>query len=118
VSLGGLDQCACKRGFFTLRDCGNAATTSCSTCTRRVCEEHLSGAVCVECAAKVQEASALGPDADPTLRAVRYRTHWYGARDYSPMWWGTSDPYWSDTSYRWYDSGTNDDDDGGGFNDS
>jgi hypothetical protein len=54
-----LDMCACKRGFFTLRDCGNPATTSCEVCTRRVCDEHLAprvGArVCVECAAKQDE---------------------------------------------------------------
>ncbi len=35
------------------------------------------------------------------------------------MWWGTSDSYYSDTDYRWYDdSGDDRDDDGGGFDDS
>ena len=48
-----LDLCACKRGFFTLRDCGKPATTSCQLCTRRVCDEHLAprvdgGCVCKE----------------------------------------------------------------------
>ena len=55
----GLDMCSCKRGFFTLRDCGNPATTSCELCTRRVCDEHLAPRVdtrvCVECAAKQDE---------------------------------------------------------------
>ena len=90
MSLGALDLCACKRGFFTLRDCANAASTSCSACSRRICDQHLTqGAICVECAAKREEDSALGPDADPTLEAVRYRTSWYRSSGYSPVWWGS-----------------------------
>ncbi len=116
-----IDQCACKRGFFTLRDCGAAATTSCSLCTRRVCDEHLAPRVdtrvCVECAAKQEESTVLGPDVDPAREPVRYRTRWYRSYDYAPMWWATSDPYWGDTDYRWFGDGV-DDDDGGGFNDS
>jgi hypothetical protein len=116
-----IDQCACKRGFFTLRDCGAAATTSCSLCTRRVCDEHLAprvdARVCVECAAKQQEDVALESEAEPTFTAVRRRTSWYQSYDYSPMWWATSDPYWNASDYRWYGDGV-DDDDGGGFGDS
>lgn len=157
MSLGGLDQCACKRGFFTLRDCGNAATTTCSICSRRVCDEHLAPRVdvkvCAECAARQEEegaigtgtgapgtaapgvaglpggapaggaaavggAAGLGPPLerlDPTSRAVRFRTRYYRSRNYSPMWWGTNDPYWDSWAYRSYDD---DDDDGGGFGDS
>jgi hypothetical protein len=118
TAFGGLDLCACKRGFFTLRDCANPASASCSVCTRRVCDQHLTeGATCVECAAKRQEDRALGDD-DPTLEAVRYRTSWYRSSGYSPMWWGTPDSYYSDTSYRWYDDSGDRDDDGGGFEDS
>ena len=55
----GLDTCACKRGFFTLRDCENAATATCDICSRRVCAKHLAprvgATVCVECAAKQEE---------------------------------------------------------------
>ena len=151
MSVSGLDQCACKRGFFTLRDCGNAATTTCSICSRRVCDQHLAPRVdvkvCVECAARQEEEGAIGTGAatpgpaapgvaglpggvlrpplrrglgpplerlDPTSAAVRYRTRYYRSRDYSPMWWGTYDPYWDNWGYRSYD----DDDDGGGFGDS
>jgi hypothetical protein len=129
VSFAGLDQCACKRGFFTLRDCGKAASTTCSVCTRRVCDEHLAprvqAQVCIECAAKQEEEGAVQPRVEgaeeplhefPTSAAVRYRTRWYRSRDYSPMWWATPDPYWNDIGYRWY--GDNDDDDRGGFGDS
>lgn len=77
----GLDMCACKRGFFTLRDCGNEATNTCSLCSRRVCDEHLAprvdAKVCVECAAKQEEGqdpsqqSAGGqPDAAGALGAA------------------------------------------------
>jgi hypothetical protein len=64
VSTSGLDRCACKRGFFTLRDCENAATTTCSLCSRRVCDEHLAPRidtkVCVECAARQEEGGTPG----------------------------------------------------------
>jgi hypothetical protein len=140
---GGLDTCACKRGFFTLRDCSNPASTSCSICTRRICNDHLAprvdSQVCVECAAKQEEgtlgttapqagqpgapgqeqAPALGPQLerlDPTSAAVRYRSRYYRSYNYEPMWWGSYDPYWNDYDYRWY--GDDDDDDGGGFSDS
>jgi hypothetical protein len=135
VSLGGLDTCACKRGFFTLRDCGNPATTTCSICSRRICDEHLAprvdAKVCAECAAKQEEDAAAGapqpttPDyglgpplerLDPTSFALRRRRRYYRNYDYSPMWWGTYDPYWNDYDYRWYGDGG--DDDGGSFGDS
>jgi hypothetical protein len=148
VSTSGLDHCACKRGFFTLRDCDNAATTTCSLCSRRVCDEHLAPRidtkVCVECAARQEEAGTAGPYAaagaagtqpggptasgqpglgppleqlDPTDSAVRWRTRYYRDRGYSPVWWGTYDPYWDNWGYRWYDD-NDDDDDRGGFGDS
>lgn len=142
MSLGGLDPCACKRGFFTLRDCGQAATATCAICSRRVCQEHLAPEqgqpVCVECAARQEEQAgaagtgapagaagiaaapgpALGPPLErltPTASAVFWRTRYYRRRNYGPMWWGTRDPYWNDWGYRWYDD---DDDDDGGFGDS
>lgn len=139
----GIDQCACKRGFFTLRDCGNAATSTCSICSRRVCDEHLAPRVdtkvCVECAAKqeegqdpsqqpgvpgqpqaTQQPEGLGPPLQrltPTSTAAFWRARYYRRRDYEPMWWGTYDPFWDDYGYRWY-GGDDRDDDGGGFGDS
>jgi hypothetical protein len=117
VTFGGLDLCACKRGFFTLRDCANPAGATCSACSRRICDQHLTqGSICVECAAKREEDDALA--GDPTLDAVRSRTSWYRSSGYSPVWWGSPDPYWNDTDYRWYDDSGDRDDDGGGFEDS
>ena len=67
----GIDQCACKRGFFTLRDCGNAATSTCSICSRRVCDEHLAPRVdtkvCVECAAKQEEQNPAEQTGQPQV---------------------------------------------------
>src|SRR3954454_8764666 len=64
-----LDVCACKRGFFTLRDCGNPATTSCQLCTRRVCDENLALRVdtreCVESAVKREEGQQPAPAQQP-----------------------------------------------------
>ena len=34
-------------------------------------------------------------DLDPTASAVRYRPRWYRSSGYSPVCWGTSDPYWT-----------------------
>jgi hypothetical protein len=125
--FGGLDLCSCKRGFFTLRDCANSATATCRTSPRRICSQHLaepeSG---VECAARQAEDRALDEPLDhagnPIDSAVRYRTRWYRAGGYSPVFWGTSDVYWTTNDYRYYDEGGSsddyDDDDGGGFGDS
>lgn len=112
-----LDLCACKRGFFTLRDCANSATSSCSECTRRICPEHMTNAgLCVECAAKRDEDESLTEQT--TGYAVLSRHRWYRTGGYSPVYWGTSDPYWHDSDYRWYDDPGDNDDDGGGFSDS
>ena len=52
--------------------------------------------------------------------SVRYRTHWYRSSGYDPVWWGTTTRTDNDTDYRWYDDPANDDNDdnGGGFDDS
>ena len=83
-AFGGLDLCACKRGFFTLRDCANPATGDAARCcSRRICDAapRRRAGVCVECAAKRDEDRALDEPldhaGDPTLGAVRYRTRWY-----------------------------------------
>jgi hypothetical protein len=125
TAFGGLDLCACKRGFFTLRDCASSATATCSECSRRICPEHLTSAgICVECAAKRDEERDTEPDRidlAPTRSAARYRRNWYGSSGYEPVYWATYDPYWGDTGYRWYDdpnASDDADDDGGGFDDS
>lgn len=135
-----LDPCACKRGFFTLRDCENAASGTCDVCRRRVCDAHraprVQAVVCVECAARQAEDEAVpplpgsaggpapgataGPEivgaADAAASTARFRRRYYDRHGYQPMWWGTHDSSWAGDGFRWYDDGT--DDDGGGFGDS
>lgn len=135
----GLDPCAGKRGFFTLRDCDRPATATCDLCGRRMCHEHLAprvdARVCVECAARQAEEAATvdlrvvepnrgrGPDAvlDPTharARTARYRRRYYDDHGYEPVWWASHDSYWAGDGYRWHEQDDFADDDGGGFGDS
>jgi hypothetical protein len=126
----GLDRCACKRGFYTLRDCGKAATTTCAICSRRVCDEHLAGGagqqVCAECAARREEAAVLQPfGGEPVswmkraaIGAAFLRQRHYRTRSYQPMYWGTYDSYYQDYDYRWYGDDDDHDDDDNGFDDS
>jgi hypothetical protein len=140
-----LDPCACKRGFFTLRDCERTATRTCDVCRRRVCGDHLAprvqATVCVECSARQDEDAVVEPlvptpprsgpgrstppvdgpqvvaPEDATASTARYRRRYYDRHGYEPMWWGTHDSTWSGDGFRWYDDGQGDDD-GGGFGDS
>jgi hypothetical protein len=126
--------CACKRGFFVLRDCGAAPTTTCASCARPVCDEHRAdggrGATCVECAARAVEEEALGqlrggmrvaPDQPPSVAPAeaaeplaRYRHRYYRRHGYEPIWWARPDASWSADDVRWFDA----DEDPGGFGDS
>ena len=66
----------------------------------------------------IDSGSVPAGTASPGLTdsAVRWRTRYYRDSGYSPMLWGTYDPYWDSWGYRWYDD--DDDDDDGGFGDS
>jgi hypothetical protein len=125
-----MTQCACKRGFFTLRDCANAATRTCGVCGRGVCTEHVAprvdAVVCVECAARQEEEAAVSGAApavqdeltDPAQQSTarhRLRHRWYST-GYDPPFWGT----WYGDYYNDYDMRHFDDDDAyeGGFGDS
>ena len=63
---------------------------------------------------------SLDPARNPTYAASHYRNRWYDNSGYQPVFWGTSDTYWTTNDYRWYDEGSDydNDDDGGGFGDS
>jgi hypothetical protein len=120
--------CACKRGFFTLRDCENEATGTCNMCGRGICTDHraprVDAVVCVECAARQEEQAATGPPpvedeiVDPARSTqARYRLrHRMYSRGYDPPFWGT----WYGDYYSDYDMRHFDDDDAyeGGFGDS
>src|SRR3954466_12530865 len=93
--------CACKRGFFTLRDCENEATRTCNMCGRGICTDHLAprvdAVVCVECAARQEEQAATGQTpvaeeiqdpAPPTQAPYRLAPRIFPS-GYDPPFWGT-----------------------------
>jgi hypothetical protein len=120
--------CACKRGFFTLRDCENAAAATCGMCGRGVCHDHLAprvdAVVCVECAARQEEQAATEPalpdegiqDPARSTKARHRLRHRMYSSGYDPPFWGV----WYGDYYSDYDMRHFDDDDAyeGGFGDS
>ena len=91
--------CAIKRGFFVLRDCGNAAMNSCQYCSRPVCQEHglMRGQllVCLDCQARQQQ---LTDEEQKNMMANdgafgrsglhTYRHNYYANRNYAPFYTG------------------------------
>ncbi len=59
-----MEKCRAKRGFFSLRDCGEMAVKQCVSCSRPMCAKHLSPASgftrCLDCDARSAEKAALG----------------------------------------------------------
>jgi hypothetical protein len=126
-----MDTCAARRGFLTMRDCGEAANQLCNTCQRPMCTEHLSSASgyqqCLDCFTKGDQAKTTEnvDESDPTW-ARRYQRDYYASSGYHAIYYGRSnDDYYDDLDVRSFDDDVNagalDDDDGGeraGFADS
>ncbi|MEW6126395.1 MAG: hypothetical protein AB1757_04965 [Acidobacteriota bacterium] len=100
--------CAIKRGFFVLRDCGNAAYQVCQYCSRSVCQEHLSmrGQIlaCLDCQARQQQMTEedqtnliAGENAFGRSGIHSYRHNYYANQHYAPFYTGL---YYS----QYYDS--------------
>lgn len=113
--------CACKRGFFTLRNCEQAAVRNCGACGRPVCQEHLSGRLgmqsCVECAGRQQEDTDYDPDLSPGFNpdwVFSSRHHYYTDSDYQPVSWGQGDSYYDSYDVRSFDTDLVRGDDSGG----
>ena len=110
-----MERCQAKTGFFSLRDCGEAAAKHCATCKRAMCSKHLSSGSgytrCLDCDARTAEAKgakgtlpADRPLTDPGF-AYRYRTRYYGSSGYAPIYFGTLyDSYYDDYDMRSFDS--------------
>ena len=101
-------NCVIRKGFLTLRDCGNPASRDCAACGRPACSKHLAAtsgfAQCLECAARSardQDPGAYdyGPD-----WSYRYRRHYY-SRGYTPIYTGSY--YYDDYDVRSFDSRVN-----------
>jgi hypothetical protein len=132
----GVGRCIVKRGFFVLRDCGKAAVSACSFCSRAVCQEHsyLRGQtpVCLDCNARQQQLTdeekfnqMTGGETENRSALYTYRHGYYTQGGYNPFYSGL----YYDSYYNTYDTRaftrresdvtfTGDDDSGTGFQDS
>ncbi|HYS54727.1 MAG TPA: hypothetical protein VER58_13295 [Thermoanaerobaculia bacterium] len=115
-----MNTCKAKRGFFSLRDCGEPIVKQCALCGRPMCSRHLSPASgftrCLDCDARQAEKQVLGapqqPAATPSAVNVndpawpyRYRSSYWRSRSYSPIYFGSYyDPYYNDYDFRSFDS--------------
>jgi hypothetical protein len=98
-----------KRGFFSLRDCGEMAVKNCALCGRPMCSAHLSprsGFVnCLDCDARQSEQTALGQPTDDPNWTYRYRDRYYSSAGYAPIYAGTHyDSYYDRYDTRSFDS--------------
>jgi len=112
-------NCRAKRGFFSLRDCGEMAVKDCVLCGRPVCSQHLSPQSgytrCLDCEGRATEKKVLDPKAPPpppdaplTDRgwAYRYRDRYYSRSHYAPVYVGSYyDSYYDRYDTRSFDSG-------------
>ena len=99
--------CECKSGFFSLRDCEEPPTGSCSACGRQVCARHLSPASgftqCLDCQARSSQQPAEGKAPVPGEEGALDDQWTYGARHrfyssgYHPLYTGSH-------YHRYYDS--------------
>ncbi len=79
-------RCKVRKGFFILRDCENSAKTSCSVCSRPMCEEHtkeLNGQpICADCLAKERNNDTVDMTEIESYQSIYIRN------DYSPFYAG------------------------------
>lgn len=98
--------CMARRGFLTLRDCGNPEERLCASCSRPMCHEHLAArsdyTQCLECAAFATK-SELDPS-DPEW-PYAYRRGYYHDYGYAPFYFGSTQ--YGDYDVRSFDRGAN-----------
>ena len=141
-----MQTCRARRGFFSLRDCGERATKQCALCARPMCSRHLSPQSgftrCLDCEGRAVEKDVLttpgkkkdaaspeaaaAPLTDPAW-SHRYRDRYYSRSGYAPFYAGTYyDSYYDSYDTRSFDSdmassgpsGLHDDDSATGLGDS
>jgi hypothetical protein len=111
-----MEHCRAKRGFFSLRDCGEMAVKQCALCGRPVCSMHLSPQSgftnCLDCAGRQAENAALGQQQPPPDQPLddpgwtyRYRDRYYSRSGYAPVYTGSHyDSYYDRYDTRSFDS--------------
>jgi hypothetical protein len=126
-------DCAVKRGFFVLRDCGGPAANQCSACQRLVCIQHMvsrgPNILCLECNARQEQLTdeerqeRLQDPTDPS-GVYAYRQGYYTRYGYRPFYSGFFyDDYYDDYDLRSFDQAPDEgvegeEDSGAGFMDS
>ena len=119
-----MQTCRARRGFFSLRDCGDPAVKQCALCARPMCSPHLSPQSgftrCLDCEGRAVEKDVLATpetkkDAAPP-RSVsdpltdpawtnRYRDRYYSRTGYAPFYaGGYNDSYYDRYDTRSFDS--------------
>jgi hypothetical protein len=126
-----MNDCQCKSGFFSLRDCGQPAVGMCSECKRAMCQQHGSATStytqCRDCWARNdQDTDGAQYDGNKAYNdnwAYSYRHRYYG-NGYSPVYTGSHyNHYYDRYDARSFNERSSDFDDGSdnaraGFGDS
>jgi len=111
-----MERCRAKRGFFSLRDCGEMSVRPCELCGRPMCSQHLSPMSgftrCLDCEGRQAEKEVIEPrssqQADQPLSDPswphRYRGRYYNRSGYGPIYTGRYyDPYYDNYDTRSFD---------------
>jgi len=113
-----METCRARRGFFSLRDCGEMSVKQCALCGRPMCSQHLSPQSgftrCLDCEGRAVEKDVLAapektkpadqPLTDPAW-ANRYREGYYSRSGYAPIYTGSYyDSYYDRYDTRSFDS--------------
>jgi hypothetical protein len=114
-----METCRARRGFFSLRDCGEPAVKQCALCARPMCSPHLSPQSgftrCLDCEGRAVERNVLstpGKKKDAPVKPLtdpawthRYREGYYSRSGYTPIYAGSySDSYYDRYDTRSFDS--------------
>ena len=123
-----MQNCRARRGFFSLRDCGEPSVRQCALCARPICSPHLSPRSgftrCLDCDGRAVEKDVLAtpgkkkdaapppppdqpandPLTDPSW-TNRYRDRYYSRTGYAPYYTGAYyDSYYDRYDTRSFDS--------------
>jgi hypothetical protein len=121
-----MERCRAKRGFFSLRDCGEMSVKQCALCGRPMCSHHLSPMSgftrCLDCEGRSAEKDVVAQKSQPQSQAqktpppapdqpltdpswpYRYRNRYYD-RGYAPIYTGVYyDSYYDRYDTRSFDS--------------